>query len=109
MKFENFELFPQVVTRYQYDAEKTEAMYKICEEIVEKVGPGDSNYNENNYDPSLHHYYNNASSSILHAVPEFKEFRLWSEECARHFMTEVLDYIIDDDLSLIHISEPTRH
>ena len=101
MKFENFELFPQVVTRYHYDDEKTLEIHEICKEIVEKIGPGDSNYNENNADPTLKHYYNNAASSILHTVPEFKEFKLWSEECARHFMTEVLDYIIDNDVPII--------
>ena len=97
MNSENFELFPQVVTRYHYDDEKTLDIQKICEEISEKIGPGDKNYNENYADPSLKHYYNQSTSSLLHEIPELKDFRLWTEECARHFMTEVLDYIIEDE------------
>lgn len=101
MKFENFELFPKVVTIYSYDAEKIKIIQDICEKIKEEIKEADKNYNINGMDPSLKHYYNNSNSSILHEVKELEDFRLWTEECAKHFMTKVLDYEIEDNVKIL--------
>lgn len=101
MNFENIELFPRVVTIYKYDREKIEKIKQTCLEIQEKITEGDKEFNKNFADNSLKHYYNDSWSSLLHEEKDLLEFKEWVESCAKHFMTEVLDYIIDDDIPVI--------
>jgi uncharacterized protein (TIGR02466 family) len=101
MEFENFELFPKVVTIYKYDKEKIERIKEICNDVQERIKEGDKEFNVNFVDNSLKHYYNDSWSSLLHEEKELEEFRIWVEECAKHFMTQVLDYEIDEDIPVI--------
>lgn len=101
MEFENFELFPKVVTIYKYDPDKVEKIKEICADIQQRITEGDKEYNTNHADSSLKHYYNDSWSSLLHEEKELIEFRLWAESCSRHFMTEVLDYEIEEDNQII--------
>ena len=101
MNFELFELFPKVVAIYKYDEEKHKTVVKICDEIKNNIKSGDSEYSKNQVDSSLTHYYNQSSSSLLYEISELKEFRNWCCESVKHFMTEVLDYIIEENNPII--------
>jgi len=101
MDHENFELFPTVVSRYHYDDDKLSAIHDLVKEIAEKHKEGSAEFSENVNDPSLIHYYNQSGLSVLHEYKELQEFKAWSQDCARHFMTEVLDYQIEEDNKIL--------
>lgn len=99
--FEVFDLFPKVVAIYNYDKKLIENVKNICLEVQKNISEGDKNYNKNGADPSLKHYYNDSNSSILHEIKELNDLKEWSTECARHFMTEILDYEIENSNPII--------
>ena len=101
MQHENFELFPTVVTRYAYDPEKLETIKQICQDIRNNTSKDSPEYSKNINEEGLEHYYNQSGLSILHEVPELKELKEWSTECARHFATQILDWQIDDDNKML--------
>lgn len=101
MQHENFELFPTVVTRYAYDPEKIETIKEICKEIREKTPKDSPEYSTNINEQGLHHYFNQSGLSILHEIPELRELKEWSEECSRHFLTQVLDWKVEDDNKML--------
>ncbi len=101
MNFENFELFPKVVTIYKYDQEKHQKIIDITNQIIENIKPGNSEYSKNAVDNSLTHYYNQSTSSLLYECEELEDFRKWCSDCAKHFMTEVLDYTIEENNSIL--------
>jgi len=98
---ELFELFPKVVAKYNYDQEKHQEIVQICENIRKEIGTDHPEYSSNSMDPQLKHYYNQSTSSLLYERPELEEFRKWCCDCAKHFMTKVLDYIIEEDNEIL--------
>jgi len=101
MDFELFELFPKVVAIYKYDQEKHQNIIDISNNIVKNIKSGNKEYSKNAVDNSLTHYYNQSTSSLLYECKELEDFRKWCCDSARHFMTEVLDYTVEDDNSVI--------
>jgi len=101
MQYENFELFPTVVTRYSYDPDKIETIKEICKEIREKTPKDSPEYSTNINEQGLHHYFNQSGLSILHEISELQELREWSQDCARHFLTQVLDWKVEDDNKML--------
>jgi len=101
MQYENFELFPTVVTRYSYDPDKIETIKEICKEIREKTPKDSPEYSTNINEQGLHHYFNQSGLSILHEIPELQELKEWSQDCARHFLTQVLDWKVEDDNKML--------
>ena len=98
---ELLEFFPEVVGVYTYDEEKHKVVKNICEDIKKKIGKGNAEFNLNQSDSSLSHYFNSSNSYLFDYTPEFKEFEEWTMDCAYHFMTKVHNYIIEEDNSVL--------
>jgi uncharacterized protein (TIGR02466 family) len=97
MDCELIEFFPEVCGIYTYPEEKRQIVHDLSWEVMKSIGPDDPEYNKNHADSSLRHYFNNSNSSLLNYSEDFNDFKSWLLECAHHFMTQVHNYVIEDD------------